>query len=307
MRPSRKPVDVSAAASHSAANAIRVADGCRASHRPVHASGLLFEILALRHQLGVLSRSQRRFRTSDRLVWLCLRRVWPRWREALVLVQPATVDRWHREGFCGWWRRPSRRRPGRPRIDLPRRSLIERRATANGLWGAPRIHGELLKLGFTVSERTVSRYLPDRRTRRSQTWRTFFANHVGNLAFTATATSSFATSDEDVEPRSCCALLFGRHAPGGSCLLSGWWSMGLLRSNRRCLAGKSRRITFAAAHPHGSDLARARRGRVPSNPLPALPSDSVIIGHFWRRRELAHETQNVREHSSDVVFGSDTF
>src|SRR5262249_12009788 len=63
----------------------------------------------------------------------------------------------------------------------------------------PRIHGELLKLGFTVSERTVSRYLPDRRTRRSQTWRTFLANHIGNLAFTATVTSSFATSDEDVD------------------------------------------------------------------------------------------------------------
>jgi hypothetical protein len=72
-------------------------------------------------------------------------------------------------------------------------------ARENGLWGAPRIHGELLKLGLTVSERTVSRYLPDRRTRRSQTWRTFLANHVGNLAFALTATSSFATSDDDVD------------------------------------------------------------------------------------------------------------
>jgi len=107
---------------------------------------LFLEILALRHQLGVLSRSDRRFRTSDRLFWLCLRRAWPRWREALVLVQPATVDRWHREGFRGCWRLHSRRRPGRPRIDLQLRSLIERMATANGLWGAPRIHGELLKL-----------------------------------------------------------------------------------------------------------------------------------------------------------------
>ena len=69
----------------------------------------------------------------------------------------------------------------------------------NGLWGAPRIHGELLKLGFTVSERTVSRYLPDRRTRRSQTWRTFLAKHVGNLAFASTVTSSFATTDDDVD------------------------------------------------------------------------------------------------------------
>src|SRR6516164_9282029 len=109
---------------------------------------LLFEILALRHQLGVLSRSHRRFRTSDRLFWLCLRRVWPRWREALVLVQPATVDRWHREGCRGWWRRPSRRRPGRPRIDLPLRKLIDRMATANGLWGAPRRIAEARILGL---------------------------------------------------------------------------------------------------------------------------------------------------------------
>src|SRR5712664_4083861 len=78
-------------------------------------------------------------------------------------------------------------------------SLIARMATENGLWGAPRIHGELLKLGITVSERTVSRYLPDRRTRRSQTWRTFFANHVGNLAFASAVTSSFATGNDDVE------------------------------------------------------------------------------------------------------------
>jgi hypothetical protein len=72
-------------------------------------------------------------------------------------------------------------------------------ATENGLWGAPRIHGELLKLGITVSERTVSRYLPDRLTRRSQTWRTFLANHIGHLAFASTVTSSFSTSDDDVK------------------------------------------------------------------------------------------------------------
>jgi len=160
---------------------------------------LLLEILALRHQLGVLGRSDRRFRPFDRLLWMFLRWWWPRWREALVLVQPATVARWHREGFRGCWRRRSRRRQGRPRIDLQLRSLIGRMATENYLWGAPRIHGELLKLGFTVSERTVSRYLPDRLTRRSQTWRTFLANHIGSLAFTSTVTSSFATSDNDVD------------------------------------------------------------------------------------------------------------
>src|ERR1700674_3002463 len=96
---------------------------------------LLLEILALRHQLGVLGRSDRRFRPSDRLLWVCLRRLWPRWREALVLVHPATVARWHREGFRGCWRRRSRRRPGRPCIDSQLRALIRRMATANRLWG----------------------------------------------------------------------------------------------------------------------------------------------------------------------------
>jgi putative transposase len=85
---------------------------------------LLFELLALHHQLGVLARSDRRFRPSDRLLWVCLQRFWPRWREALVLVQAATVARWHREGFRGCWRRRSRRRPGRPRIDLQLQKLI---------------------------------------------------------------------------------------------------------------------------------------------------------------------------------------
>jgi hypothetical protein len=161
---------------------------------------LLLEILALRHQLSVLGRSDRRFRPSDRLLWVCLRRWWPRWREALELVQTATVARWHREGFRGCWRpRRSRRRPGRPRIELQLRSVIGRMATENHLCGAPRIHGELLKLGFTVSERTVSRYLPHRLTTPSQSWRTFLANHIGSLAFASTVTSSFATSDADVD------------------------------------------------------------------------------------------------------------
>ena len=170
---------------------------------------LLLEMLALRHQLGVLGRSGRRFRPADRLLWVCLRWFWPRWRYALVLVQPATVARWHREGLRGCWKRRSPRRPGRPRIDSQLRSLIGRMAEENGLWGAPRIHGELLKLGFTVSERTVSRYLPDRLTRPSQTWRTFLANHFGHLAVASTVTPSFTMSDDDVEA----SVLSGRPVP----------------------------------------------------------------------------------------------
>src|SRR6185295_552582 len=119
---------------------------------------LLLEVLALHHQLAVLARSNRRFHASDRLLWLILRRVWPRWRDALMLVQPATVDRWSRDGFSRRWPRRTRR-PGRPRIDAECRHLIQQMAAANRLWGAPRIHGELVKLGIAVSERTVSRYL----------------------------------------------------------------------------------------------------------------------------------------------------
>jgi hypothetical protein len=95
---------------------------------------LLLEILALHHQLCVLVRSNRRFRPCDRLLWLVLRQLWPRWRDALVLVQPATVDRWHRDGFHRCWRHRSRR-PGRPRIDSACRGLIRRLAIENRLWG----------------------------------------------------------------------------------------------------------------------------------------------------------------------------
>src|SRR5262245_42385729 len=122
---------------------------------------LLLEVLALHHQVAVLARSNRRFRTPDRLLGLLLRRVWPQWRNALRLVHPATVDRWHRDRVeRRWWRRS--RRPERPRIDSQVRDLIRRLADENRLWGAPRIHGELLKLGIVVSERTVSLRSPTR-------------------------------------------------------------------------------------------------------------------------------------------------
>ena len=97
---------------------------------------LLLEMVALRHQLAVLGRRNRRFRTSDRLFWVCLRRWWPRWKDRLVLVHPATVARWRREGFR-WLRHRARRRPGRPRIEPQLRSLIQRMAMENGLWGRP--------------------------------------------------------------------------------------------------------------------------------------------------------------------------
>src|SRR5262245_4185197 len=168
---------------------------------------LLLEILALRHQLAVLTRSDRRFRLSDRLFWLCLQRLWTRWREVLVLVQPATVVRWRREGVHRCWSRRSGRRPGRPRIHPELRALIRRMANENRLWGAPRIHGELLKLGIAVSERTVSRYLADIRRTPSQTWRTFLANHFGQL--TCTSPVMFCGAQDEDDGVEVCGVLRG--------------------------------------------------------------------------------------------------
>ena len=123
------------------------------------------------------------FRLRDRLFWLLLARWWPGWRDSLVIVQPATVLRWRRGGWSGLWRYRSRGRwrDGRQRIARELRQLIVRMARENGLWGASRIHGELLMLGFTVSQATVSRYMPPANGRRGQSWRTFIRNQA--LAF----------------------------------------------------------------------------------------------------------------------------
>jgi hypothetical protein len=113
--------------------------------------------------------------------------------EAVARTSP-TVDRWYREGVRRCWRRRARR-PGRLRIDSSCRDLIRRMAAENCLWGAPRIHGELLKLGIAISERTVSRYLRGRPPRRSQTWRTFFANHLGDPTLTSPVMFADARGD----------------------------------------------------------------------------------------------------------------
>lgn len=110
--------------------------------------------------------------------WVGLSRIQPGWRTALVIVQPATVLRWHREGFRVDWRWKSRPRGGRPNIDRETRDLIVRLRRENPLWGAPRIHGELLVLGIEVSESTVSKYLRNLPRPPSQTWRTFIHNHL---------------------------------------------------------------------------------------------------------------------------------
>jgi hypothetical protein len=127
---------------------------------------LAAEILALRHQLAVLHRTtaQRpRLRPIDRLLWVVLATVWPNWRQAVQVVTPDTVVRWHRRAFAAYWRWNSRpRRVGRPALAADLRALIRQMRAANPLWGAPRIHGELQKLGIDVSPATVAKYLGHR-------------------------------------------------------------------------------------------------------------------------------------------------
>ena len=126
-----------------------------------HAS-LELELIGLRHQVSVLRRQHSgriRLFSMDRFLWVWLYRVWPQVLNAMVLVKPATVVQWHREGFRIYWRWRSGR-PGRPKMSTEIRDLIRRMSLANPLWGAPRIHGELLKLGIEVSQATVGRYLP---------------------------------------------------------------------------------------------------------------------------------------------------
>jgi hypothetical protein len=139
-----------------------------------------FEIVALRHQLAVLQRQTKRPRltSSDRMLWVALRRLWPKWQRAVVIVKPATVIGWHRAGFRAFWRWKSRPWGGRPRIDPEVRRLIRQMWLTNPTWGRPRIQAELAKIGIRVSDSTVRKYRPKRRGPPSQTWRTFLENHL---------------------------------------------------------------------------------------------------------------------------------
>jgi putative transposase len=147
-------------------------------------AALQLEILALRHQLGVLQRSVKRpkFTPADRLLWAWLCQVWNGWRSSVFLVQPATVIGWHRKGFRLFWTWKVRcGKPGRPAVPREIRELIRTLSRENPLWGAPRIHGELLKLGIDIGETSVSKYMIRCRKPPSQTWRTFLENHIKTL------------------------------------------------------------------------------------------------------------------------------
>jgi putative transposase len=161
---------------------------------------LQVENLVLRHQLAVLKRRRRRpgLSMSDKLFWVCVRRFWGGWKEALAIVTPDTVVRWHRAGFGLYWRWVSRHRAhaGRKPTRRELRELIFRMVAENPTWGAPRIHGELKMLGFDVSERTVSRWV--RRAPRSpepaERWVAFLRNHrelIAAMDFFTVPTATF--------------------------------------------------------------------------------------------------------------------
>jgi transposase InsO family protein len=143
------------------------------------------EILYLRQQLIVLKRAapaRPRLRATDRLIFICLYRLFPSLIDASIIFNPETLLRWHRSGFRLFWRWKSRRRVGRPALSADLRSLVRRISRENPLWGAPRIHGELLKLGIEIAQSTVAKYMVRRRGPPSQGWKTFLRNHAPDIA-----------------------------------------------------------------------------------------------------------------------------
>ena len=143
------------------------------------------ENIVLRQQVIVLSRKARsrvRLRNIDRLIFVWLYRLFPSILNAIIVVKPETVIRWHRRGFRAYWRWKSSRVGGRPKIDREIRDLIRRVSKENPLWGAPRIHGELLMLGIEVAQSTVARYMTKRQGPPSQGWKTFLRNHAAGIA-----------------------------------------------------------------------------------------------------------------------------
>ena len=156
------------------------------------------ENVALRHQLEVLQRNTKRprLRPSDRALWAVLSRLLSDWRHHLTIVQSDTVVSWHRTGWRLYWRWRSDPGRGRPKVLAEVRALIRRTSRDNPLWDAPRIHGELLKLGYDSCESTIAKYMVRRPGPRTQTWRTFIRNHMAEIAaidFFTVPTAGFKT------------------------------------------------------------------------------------------------------------------
>jgi putative transposase len=144
---------------------------------------LVLENLALRQQLAILKRKKPKpkLKKSDRVFWVILSKLWAGWKSALMIVQPETILRWHRQGFKLFWRWKSRGNAGRPRIDIEIQRLIQKLSKENPNWGIPRIKSELALLGYDVAESTVAKYMVRHPKPPSQTWRTFLKNHAANI------------------------------------------------------------------------------------------------------------------------------
>ena len=219
------------------------------------------EILVLRHQLNVLRRkSPRRVALGniDRAVLIGLYRLAPKVLEALKIIGPETVIRWHRAGFRAYWRCKSRPLGGRPKTSADIRQLVREMSLANPFWGAPRIHGELLKLGITVGQTTVAKYMARRRRPPSQGWKTFLRNH----------TDAIASIDMFVVPTVSFRLLYG---------------LVILRHSRRKLLWLS-----VTAHPNAEWIARQLTEACGWNEAPRYlirDRDGVYGETFIRRLE----------------------
>jgi transposase InsO family protein len=228
---------------------------------------LHLEVLALHHQLQVLQRSQPHrlaLGKVDRCLWVWLSRVWANWRTALVIVQPETVIAWHRRGFRLFWAWKSRRRIGRSTVSADIHALIRTMSQANPVWGAPRIHGELLKLGVNVSQATVAKYMACPRRPPSQMWRTCLANHLDQIA----------AADFFVVPTATCRLLFVLVI----------------------LAHQRRRVLHVAItdHPTAAWTAQQLREAFPWNETPRyLLRDRDSAFHAWATTATAMEIHQV--------------
>jgi hypothetical protein len=203
------------------------------------------EILVLRQQLNVLRRAnpkRLRFVSIDRLIFGGVCRLFPKMYDALAIVRPETVIRWHRLGFRSYWRWKSRRRCGRPTVTVEIRQLIRQMSVANPLWGTPRIHGELLKLGIEVGQTSVAKYMVRRRGPPSQGWRTFLRNHADGIA----------AMDLFVVPTISFRLLYGLLIMGHGRRQLPWFGVTthptaewIAISSRRHAAGSKSRVTWS--------------------------------------------------------------
>ncbi len=217
------------------------------------------EILILRHQLNVLRRAAPRrvaLTNLDRGLFVASYRAWPGILRAVTILRPETIVRWHRQGFRAYWRWRSRGGPGRPRVPKDVRDLIRAISLANPLWGAPRIHGEILKLGIDVAQSSVAKYMAKHRRPPSPSWRVFLHNHADGIA----------AIDLFVVPTTTFKLLFG---------------LAILHHDRRQLIAVA-----VTAHPTAEWLARQLSEAFPWDSAPRYlirDRDSSYGAPFKRR------------------------